>query len=696
MKKNKKIVIDKKITNYVESFFEELHYSKEIESAKENIIIKINEEYLKESKKDKKEAFKNIVNKYNSLESMLELVKIDTKKIDKWYNLEISNTFEEFKKEFKKERKHIYLTTILGIISFVYLLKSILYYHTNFVILFSISLVLLLIDIIIIRKHKKVKKDIFSVDCYNSLEKRFDKYSKRSINWLLILFLEVFMLILNFISLKVNSKPDEIIESFNSSLFLLEIASFFFIKNTLIIRWLNKKIDFENEKKYQKLFKSTIIISSIYWILSIILFYVFEKYFVLNITAFIGILFMIIIIINNYTKIKNITYHKKKINKLITAVVVLILLVYGGYKFLSRDIWLTQPYINSIPYIYEGNDNITYNDKNGIYTIVSNEDDFKILQLTDIHLGGSALSYSKDLKALKAVYKLIDYTKPDLVVVTGDMSFPMGLFSFSFNNTAPVEQFAAFMRNTGVPWAFTYGNHDTESMSIATNQDLNKLYKKLSYKTSKNLLYPYVQPKVDGKQIWGRNNQLIEIRNSDGTLNQAVFLIDSNAYTGEGLNKYDYIHDDQVAWYKNEIERLNKEEGKTISSLGFFHIPLQQYKIAYELYEEGSDEVKYYFGSNDEKMIDKICASEYPSKLFDTAVELKSTKGFFCGHDHYNNMSLEYQGIRLTYGMSIDYLVMPGIARDTKQRGATLITSHKDSSIDIEQIPLTSIEKYYK
>ena len=272
----------------------------------------------------------------------------------------------------------------------------------------------------------------------------------------------------------------------------------------------------------------------------------------------------------------------------------------------------------------------------------------------------------------------------------------MGLFSFSFNNTAPVEQFAAFMRNTGVPWAFTYGNHDTESMSIATNQDLNKLYKKLSYKTSKNLLYPYVQPKVDGKQIWGRNNQLIEIRNSDGTLNQAVFLIDSNAYTGEGLNKYDYIHDDQVEWYKNEIERLNKEEGKIISSLGFFHIPLQQYKIAYELYEEGSDEVKYYFGSNDEKMIDKICASEYPSKLFDTAVELKSTKGFFCGHDHYNNMSLEYQGIRLTYGMSIDYLVMPGIARDTKQRGATLITSHKDSSIDIEQIPLTSIEKYYK
>ena len=51
---------------------------------------------------------------------------------------------------------------------------------------------------------------------------------------------------------------------------------------------------------------------------------------------------------------------------------------------------------------------------------------------------------------------------------------------------------------------------------------------------------------------------------------------------------------------------------------------------------------EYFFGFNDEKMINKICASDYPSKLFDTAADLGSTKGFFCGHDHYNNMSLEY------------------------------------------------------
>lgn len=696
MKKTKNDV-DKKIINYVESFFEEIYYSKEIESAKNKIIYKLNDEYLKEKEKDKKAAFKNIVKKYNCIEKMLTLVNISSNKLDEWYKKDISLDFDEFKKELKKEKKHIYATTILGIVTIVYFLQSILYFRESFLTYFLSSLFFLIIDIFVIRKYRKqIKKDLFSVDYYDELKSLFDKYYKRSINWLLILFLELLMMLLNFISLKINSKPYEIIESFNNILLTLEICAFFFIKNTLIIKWLNKKIDYENEKKYIKLFKFSTIISSIYFILSIALFFIFEKYFVLNITAFIGILFLLFIILLNFTKIKNIAYHKKKTNKIIIATIFIIILLFGGYTYLSRDIWLTQPYINSIPHIYEGNDKISYNDETGVYTIISNEDDFKILQLTDVHLGGSVLSYDKDMKALKAVYELIDYSKPDLVVVTGDLTFPMGIMSFSFNNTAPVQQFAAFMRNTGVPWVFTYGNHDTESMAKTGKEDLNELYKSLSWKTSKNLLYPYIQPTFNNKNIWGRNNQLIEVRNSDGTLNQALFMIDSNAYTGEGLNKYDYIHDNQVNWYKEQVLKLNKEEEKIISSLVFFHIPLQEYKTAYDLYEKGNNKVKYFFGSNDEKMINKICASDYPSNMFPVAKELGSTKGFFCGHDHYNNMSLEYEGIRLTYGMSIDYLVMPGIARDTKQRGATLITSHKDSTIDIEQIPLTSIEKYYK
>ena len=63
MGKNKDEIFDKRIVNYVESFFEELHYSKEIESAKEKIITKLNDEFTIEKENDKRNAFKKIVKK---------------------------------------------------------------------------------------------------------------------------------------------------------------------------------------------------------------------------------------------------------------------------------------------------------------------------------------------------------------------------------------------------------------------------------------------------------------------------------------------------------------------------------------------------------------------------------------------------------------------------------------------------------
>ena len=210
----------------------------------------------------------------------------------------------------------------------------------------------------------------------------------------------------------------------------------------------------------------------------------------------------------------------------------------------------------------------------------------------------------------------------------------------------------------------------------------------MSYKTSKNLLYPYIQP-----DVYGRSNQLIEIRNQDGGLRQALFLIDSNDYieTG-GLNEYDYIHEDQVEWYQRTVQRLSRQEGHTIPSMIFTHIPLREYKEANDLYESGSKDVTYHYGMLGEKMIDKICCSQYDSKLFDAAVDLGSTKAIFFGHDHYNNQSLEYKGIRMTYGYSIDYLAMPGIENDTEQRGATLITIEKDGAFDITPYRLMDLK----
>lgn len=538
---------------------------------------------------------------------------------------------------------------------------------------------------------KKVDTDNLEAETNNFINGQLDRYLKRTINCIALVIFTVVAFVILEVSFYINgnSKLAELIENMFANAIFVEVPLFLLIKNYVQYLLFTNLCKRESTNKRRKHMFGVLTASILYWNGIIVSIYLLDESipYPANMILLGGLCYGLLLLLYNLTLRRKITRQNIVINKQRIAIYVSVCVVLSGYWMLQKDTWYTQTYINSVPVVEHSNNEISYNEETGVYTIVSDKEDFKILHLTDIHLGGSLYSYQKDLKALQACFDEIEYTKPDLVVVTGDMCFPLGIMSMSFNNTSAVHQFAAFMRNTGIPWCFTYGNHDTESLASAGKQELNDVYMSLSYKTSKTLLYPYIQP-----DIMGRNNQLIEVRNSDGTLNTALFLIDSNAYTGEGINVYDYIHDDQVEWYANEVKRLNQEKGKMVSSMAFFHIPLQEYRTAYELYESGSDEVTYYFGSNDEKMIDKICCSDYPSKLFDTMLELGSTKAVFCGHDHYNNMSLEYKGIRLTYGMSIDYLAMPGIEKDTKQRGAELITLHRDSSWDVEQIPLESIQ----
>lgn len=69
-------------------------------------------------------------------------------------------------------------------------------------------------------------------------------------------------------------------------------------------------------------------------------------------------------------------------------------------------------------------DNLKQTDKETFtYTIDKNKD-FKILQLTDLHLGFGFISRKKDKLALNAVTKIIHKAKPDMIVLTGDSIFP--------------------------------------------------------------------------------------------------------------------------------------------------------------------------------------------------------------------------------------------------------------------------------
>lgn len=368
-------------------------------------------------------------------------------------------------------------------------------------------------------------------------------------------------------------------------------------------------------------------------------------------------------------------YKKKRITTKILNILLTILVLSGIYIVLILATPFLLDYITNIEEIEHKDYKIEFIDNK--YKIYKNDDsDFKVLQLSDIHIGGSYTTKNKDLKALETVKKLVNETKPDFIIITGDLVYPIGVQTFTWNNRRAFFELCYFMNNLGISWTFTYGNHDTERLATAK---LNVLEEnvfstfKINNKLNGKLLYYNDDDKIDG-----RSNMIIELINNDNKINTVFYLIDSNSYINNNFSNYDFIHESQVEWYKNKVNEI----GKNIPSMIFTHIPLPETKEAIELYKNNSSDVKYYFGEINEE----VCTTKNNSTLFDTVVSLGSTKAIFYGHDHYNNISLDYKGIRLTYGMSIDYLASPGIENKTNQRGATLITIKNDSSFDIKQI----------
>ncbi|MBR5410853.1 MAG: metallophosphoesterase [Clostridia bacterium] len=314
----------------------------------------------------------------------------------------------------------------------------------------------------------------------------------------------------------------------------------------------------------------------------------------------------------------------------------------------------------------------------------------KIVQLTDIHLGCGWMSLKKDAMALGCVAAMLAAEKPDLVIVTGDVGYPIPFQSGTLNNLTPAKMFAALMERLGVYWTLTLGNHDAESYSYYTREEIGAFYESGDY--------PHCLFRRGPTDVDGVGNQIVSVRNSEGAYTQLLYLFDSHDYRRDRALgwltwKYDNIHENQVAWYARTLGEYEKANGAAVNSLAFFHIPLTEYRDAwYEFLDNGcrnTENVRYVYGAASDSHKVVYCGVG-EDDLFETAIALGSTQGFFCGHDHYNTFSVEYRGVRLTYGKSVDYLAMPGIARVGGQRGCTVIEVNPDGSFGCRS------ESYYQ
>lgn len=245
---------------------------------------------------------------------------------------------------------------------------------------------------------------------------------------------------------------------------------------------------------------------------------------------------------------------------------------------------------------------------------------FKVVQFTDVHYEPQK---SESAAMLHTMRVILEAEKPDLIIYSGDIV-----------TGAPIAQAIkdvfAIPEEMGIPFAFTFGNHDDE-----WDMDREAIYYKLKeYKHN-------VTTRVEG--ISGLTNYVIELYDQTSEVPQSLlYVLDSHGYSKmESITGYDWIKSDQVAWYERESQRYKElNGGKPIPAIAYFHIPLPEYNYA------ASDPKCRLMGNR----LEPSYAPSINTGLAAAMIQAGDVMATFVGHDHINDYLVNYYGLVLGYG----------------------------------------------
>ena len=302
-----------------------------------------------------------------------------------------------------------------------------------------------------------------------------------------------------------------------------------------------------------------------------------------------------------------------------------------------------------------------------VLSIEKTGEEFVILNLTDIQMNNLEFAaITKDV-AYKEMDALVERVQPDLITLTGDNAFCQAAY----------EDIVAKMDSYGIPWAPILGNHAGDSV-----KDKDRYSAAYLLAHGENSLFRY------GPQDMGYGNYAINITEQGKAIHTLVMTdTHSKAEFQTGNKKvsgYDHLWENQIEWYRWLIQGIEKTEGRKVPSTVFMHAPVCEYADAWQAaysakQGEYIDEYKETsFGENREK----TCCPPVNNGFFTVCQELSSTKDMICGHDHANNASIVYQGIRLTYAMKTGRTCY--WKRNTT--GGTVIRIAADGSTNVEHI----------
>ena len=272
--------------------------------------------------------------------------------------------------------------------------------------------------------------------------------------------------------------------------------------------------------------------------------------------------------------------------------------------------------------------------------------ELKILQLTDTQIidasqmryperlaAGQIQTWSRaniDKNCFNYITELIESERPDLIILTGDIIYG------EFDDSGIIwKRMVEFMDSFDIPWAPIYGNHDNESTKGVAWQNAQ-------LEAAENCLFKK-------GNVTGNGNYSIGLVDGSGKIRRVIYMLDSHGCIGlEAAG----LAEDQIAWFKGVSNAVDAAYGEEVPAFACYHVPSLDFQTAYENKYGYQTDANFSLDGNgvDSDFGEK---NENPSHFHvEIAEHLKEANvdGVFSGHDHTNNYSILYNGIRYTYG----------------------------------------------
>ena len=256
------------------------------------------------------------------------------------------------------------------------------------------------------------------------------------------------------------------------------------------------------------------------------------------------------------------------------------------------------------------------------------EHEFTILLITDAHLGDNI---SDDYKTIKVIKSLIKNSKPDLIVIGGDLisghrwdGIEKEFFKKNWKKATDI-----FLEEK-IYYAFAFGTHEIES--DLSGPEIKKLEKTHPYSLFDDMAKDPVSTSNFNVKIYS------SFQNREKEISLLIWIFDTK---GHGCKyrrlSYGCITFPQINWYKRESGKINKEQKKNVKGLAFFHIPIPEFKNVYNFYKTHGDKKE------------SVSCPKVNTNFFKAILEVNNIKGIYIGHDHKNDFGGNYKGVDLAY-----------------------------------------------